>query len=185
MWRGAALRWTHSPVVASVSTTVARRVTVMARNFNRARQLAPMISAMYGPANSRGGDRPVGPERAMGDSREGDRPFGPHFTVRGALDVLRPSDGRPLIVASRILAGRPDLAARWADAIYAGGSTLETGTGVLPGHQGQDRLLRPGSEQHQDPARGHAFLGETEQAARDFRPHWMPITWRERTPSGT
>ncbi|OLT10416.1 hypothetical protein BJF78_28885 [Pseudonocardia sp. CNS-139] len=49
---------------------------------------------------------------------------GPHFTVRGALDVLRPAGGRPLVVQAGSSAEGRDLAARWADAIYAGGSSL-------------------------------------------------------------
>jgi FMN-dependent oxidoreductase (nitrilotriacetate monooxygenase family) len=49
---------------------------------------------------------------------------GPHFTVRGALDVLRPTGGRPLIVQAGSSEEGRDLAARWADAIYAGGSSL-------------------------------------------------------------
>jgi N-acetyl-S-(2-succino)cysteine monooxygenase len=49
---------------------------------------------------------------------------GPHFTACGALDVVRPAGGRPLIVQAGSSAEGRDLAARWADAIYAGGSSL-------------------------------------------------------------
>jgi FMN-dependent oxidoreductase (nitrilotriacetate monooxygenase family) len=50
---------------------------------------------------------------------------GAHFAVRGGLDVLRPAGGRPLIVQAGSSAEGRDLAARWADAIYAGGSSIE------------------------------------------------------------
>lgn len=53
------------------------------------------------------------------------RHAGRHFQVDAPLDVLQPPLGRPLIVqAGSSVEGR-DLAARWADAIYAGGSSLE------------------------------------------------------------
>lgn len=50
---------------------------------------------------------------------------GRFFDVDATLDVRQPRHGRPLIVqAGSSPAGR-DLAARWADAIYAGGSTID------------------------------------------------------------
>lgn len=49
---------------------------------------------------------------------------GKHFDVEAALDVRRPANGRPIIIQAGSSAEGRDLAARWADAIYAGGSTL-------------------------------------------------------------
>ncbi|MGY4857461.1 NtaA/DmoA family FMN-dependent monooxygenase [Cryobacterium sp. AP23] len=53
------------------------------------------------------------------------RHAGTHFEVSGPLDVYRPPAGRPAIVQAGSSDEGRDLAARWADAIYAGGSTLE------------------------------------------------------------
>lgn len=50
---------------------------------------------------------------------------GKHFSVSGMLDVQRRSEGRPIIVQAGSSPEGRDLAARWADAIYAGGSTLK------------------------------------------------------------
>jgi N-acetyl-S-(2-succino)cysteine monooxygenase len=50
---------------------------------------------------------------------------GEFFQLTGALDVAQPSGGRPIIVQAGSSPEGRDLAARWADAIYAGGSTLD------------------------------------------------------------
>ncbi|GAA1397693.1 LLM class flavin-dependent oxidoreductase [Pseudonocardia kongjuensis] len=50
---------------------------------------------------------------------------GRHFQVEGCLDVHRPVLRRPVIVQAGSSPEGRDLAARWADAIYAGGSTLD------------------------------------------------------------
>lgn len=49
---------------------------------------------------------------------------GEFFHVHGALDVAQPAGGRPIVVQAGSSPEGRDLAARWADAIYAGGSTL-------------------------------------------------------------
>jgi FMN-dependent oxidoreductase (nitrilotriacetate monooxygenase family) len=50
---------------------------------------------------------------------------GDHFDVSGTLDIARTQPNRPVIVQAGSSSEGRDLAARWADAIYAGGSTLE------------------------------------------------------------
>lgn len=52
---------------------------------------------------------------------------GEHFDLEATLDVLRPPGGRPLIIQAGQSAEGRDLAARWADAIYAAGTTVERG----------------------------------------------------------
>ncbi|MCM0621131.1 NtaA/DmoA family FMN-dependent monooxygenase [Nocardioides bruguierae] len=49
---------------------------------------------------------------------------GAFFDVEGSLDVHRPPLGRPIIVQAGSSEEGRDLAARWADAIYAAGSTI-------------------------------------------------------------
>ncbi|MFW0786060.1 NtaA/DmoA family FMN-dependent monooxygenase [Gordonia sp. CPCC 206044] len=50
---------------------------------------------------------------------------GRFFDVEAALDIRRPQMHRPIIVQAGSSSEGRDLAARWADAIYAGGSTLQ------------------------------------------------------------
>lgn len=50
---------------------------------------------------------------------------GRFFDVTAALEITQPVAGRPIIVQAGSSPEGRDLAARWADAIYAGGSTLE------------------------------------------------------------
>ncbi|MDO8383963.1 MAG: NtaA/DmoA family FMN-dependent monooxygenase [Microbacterium sp.] len=50
---------------------------------------------------------------------------GDHFDVAGRLDIARAQPTRPVIVQAGSSPEGRDLAARWADAIYAGGSTIE------------------------------------------------------------
>ncbi|MCM0621134.1 NtaA/DmoA family FMN-dependent monooxygenase [Nocardioides bruguierae] len=52
---------------------------------------------------------------------------GRFFDVEGVLDVQRPPLGRPVIIQAGSSPDGRDQAARWADAIYAGGSSLEAG----------------------------------------------------------
>ena len=148
---------------------VASTGEVMARNFNRDAQLPhdqryvrsgeflEVVTDLWAGASDG-----VTPAKAIDH-------VGPHFTVRGALDVLRPSDGRPLIVQAGSSPEGRDLAARWADAIYAGGSTLERAQEYY-----QDIKARTASY-GRDPSSIKIllgvmpFLGETEQSARELQ----------------
>jgi FMN-dependent oxidoreductase (nitrilotriacetate monooxygenase family) len=94
--------------------------------------------------------------------------IGPHFEVHGALDVLRSAGGRPLIVQAGSSPEGRDLAARWADAIYAGGSTLERAQEYY-----QDIKARA-EAYGRDPSTIKIllgvmpFIGETEEAAHEL-----------------
>ncbi|MCK9900262.1 hypothetical protein CC117_14170 [Parafrankia colletiae] len=50
-----------------------------------------------------------------------------HFRVRGPLNIPRPPQGRPVLVQAGASTRGRDLAARWADAVYTGSSTVENG----------------------------------------------------------
>ncbi|MCM0621126.1 NtaA/DmoA family FMN-dependent monooxygenase [Nocardioides bruguierae] len=52
---------------------------------------------------------------------------GEHLDLEATLDVAKPAHGRPIIVQAGQSAEGRDLAARWADAIYAAGTTVEHG----------------------------------------------------------
>ncbi|NQX14068.1 NtaA/DmoA family FMN-dependent monooxygenase [Microbacteriaceae bacterium VKM Ac-2855] len=96
-----------------------------ARNFGRARQLPhderyersnefiEVVTKLWAAA----GTPELAPARVVH--------HGKHFDVDAALDVAQPPAGRPVIVQAGSSPEGRDLAARWADAIYAGGSTLE------------------------------------------------------------
>ncbi|SMH49501.1 FMN-dependent oxidoreductase, nitrilotriacetate monooxygenase family [Rathayibacter oskolensis] len=94
------------------------------------------------------------------------RHHGKHFDVDAALDIAQPPAGRPVIVQAGSSSEGRDLAARWADAIYAGGSTLERAKEYY------DDIKRRAAAYGRDPDTvkvllGIApFLGETEEEAR-------------------
>ncbi|GAA0935411.1 NtaA/DmoA family FMN-dependent monooxygenase [Pseudonocardia zijingensis] len=96
-----------------------------ARNFHRARQLPH--DQRYARSNEFIEVATKLWANAPTAGRSGSRVehHGRFFDVDACLDVRQPMHGRPLIVQAGSSAEGRDLAARWADAIYAGGSTLE------------------------------------------------------------
>ncbi|MCI2422616.1 NtaA/DmoA family FMN-dependent monooxygenase [Saccharopolyspora sp. K220] len=94
--------------------------------------------------------------------------IGPHFEVRGALDVLRPDGGRPLIVQAGSSPDGRDLAARWADAIYAGGSTLERAQEYYRDVKARTAAYGRDPSSIKILLGVMPFIGETEQAAHDL-----------------
>lgn len=93
---------------------------------------------------------------------------GEFFQLTGAPDIAQPIGGRPLIVQAGSSPEGRDLAARWADAIYAGGSTLERA------QEYYDDIKERAAAYGRDPDDVKIllgimpFLGETEQDAEDL-----------------
>lgn len=104
--------------VASTGDAVARNFDRTAQlphdeRYDRSNEFLEVVSKLWAGAPS------------AGDPGHSVVHRGRHFDVEGRLDVRRPVTGRPVIVQAGSSPEGRDLAARWADAIYAGGSTLE------------------------------------------------------------
>jgi FMN-dependent oxidoreductase (nitrilotriacetate monooxygenase family) len=148
---------------------VASQGDEMARNFNlakekprpvrysRYREYLDVITRLWDQAPTR--DSPG----------EVLRHHGEHFDVEGVLDVHRPPFGRPLIIQAGQSAEGRDLAARWADAIYAAGTTVERGREYYAD------IKRRAAAYGRDPdgikvIMGIApFIGETEKEAHELK----------------
>jgi len=148
---------------------VASQGDEMARNYNLARELPrPVRYARY--REYLGVITRLWDQAPTADSPgEVLRHHGEHFDLEAVLDVHRPPFGRPVIIQAGQSAEGRDLAARWADAIYAAGTTVERGREYYAD------IKRRAAAYGRDPEgikviMGIApFIGETEKEAHELK----------------